>query len=228
VVKRAGRAWAGAATGSEPFEVSGLPDATVPIRLDVHFLAPDSLSVISDIDDTIRASHVHARSALLRGTFVDPFQAVHGMADVYRAWSRGGAQFHYVSATPWQLDVPIAAFLEAQAFPKGSFHLRDFRWRDRSFFSVLRSPHRYKLRSIEPLLQRLPRRRFVLIGDSGQQDPRSIRRAGAPIPASDSTHLHPRRRSIDDGPIPWRVRRCRSEIVGRFHRSGVAANRTAD
>jgi phosphatidate phosphatase APP1 len=145
--------------------------ASAPARLDVHFLAPDGLSVISDIDDTIRVSHVHERAALLRGTFVEPFRAVEGMADVYRRWNKSGAQFHYLSATPWQLYVPIAAFLDTHGFPKGTFQLRDFRWRDRSLLNVFASPHRYKKRSIEMLLRQLPRRRFVLVGDSGQRDP---------------------------------------------------------
>lgn len=131
--------------------------------LEIHFLAPDGLSVISDIDDTIRVSHVRDR------TFVEPFRPVEGMADLYRAWSRCGAQFHYLSATPWQLYAPIAAFADTHGFPKGTFHLRDFRWRDRS--NVFSSPDRYKLRTIEPLLRQLPRRRFVLAGDSGQRDP---------------------------------------------------------
>jgi hypothetical protein len=139
--------------------------------LDIHFLTPEGVSVISDIDDTIRVSHVHKRAALLRGTFVEPFRAVHGMADVYRAWSASGAQFHYLSATPWQLYVPIAAFFDRHGFPKGTFHLRDFRWRDRSVLNVLSSPERYKRRTIEPLLQQLPQRTFVLVGDSGQHDP---------------------------------------------------------
>ena len=145
--------------------------STEATPLEIHFLAPDGLSVISDIDDTIRISHVHDRAALLRGTFVEPFQPVEGMADLYRAWSRNGAQFHYLSATPWQLYAPIAAFADTHGFPKGTFHLRDFRWKDRSFFNVFASPDRYKMRTIEPLLRQLPRRRFVLAGDSGQRDP---------------------------------------------------------
>jgi phosphatidate phosphatase APP1 len=152
-----------------PCEITWVSQPTTP--LEIHFLAPDGLSVITDIDDTIRVSHVRDRAALLRGTFVEPFRPVPGMADLYRAWSACGAQFHYLSATPWQLYVPIAAFADTHGFPKGTFHLRDFRWRDRSFFNVFASPDRYKLRTIEPLLKQLPRRRFVLAGDSGQHDP---------------------------------------------------------
>ena len=145
--------------------------SAAPTPVEIHYLAPDGLSVISDIDDTIRVSHVHNRTALLRGTFLEPFRPVDGMSSVYRAWGACGAQFHYVSATPWQLYMPIAAFIDAHGFPKGTFHLRDFRWRDRTLFNVFSSPERFKLRGIEPLLRQLPQRRFVLVGDSGQHDP---------------------------------------------------------
>jgi uncharacterized protein DUF2183 len=156
----------------KPCEVSWtLKSSSAPTPLDIHFLAQDGLSVISDIDDTIRISHVRRKGALLRGTFLEPFRAVDGMAGVFRAWSRCGAQFHYLSATPWQLYVPVAAFVDAHGFPKGTFHLRDFRWKDRTILNVLASPDRYKRRTIEPLLRQLPQRRFVLVGDSGQHDP---------------------------------------------------------
>jgi len=154
-----------------------LPADRVPLRpvaptsIEIHFLTAEGLSVISDIDDTIRLSGVADRAALLRGTFVEPFEAVPGMAGIYNAWARSGAQFHYVSATPWQLYLPIAAFLDANNFPKGTFHLKDFRWHDRTFFNLFASVDRYKRSQIEPLLKRLPKRRFVLVGDSGQRDP---------------------------------------------------------
>jgi phosphatidate phosphatase APP1 len=94
------------------------------------------------------------------------------MADAYRRWAASsGAQFHYVSATPWQLYVPLAEFIGASTFPRGTFHLKDFRWHDRTFFSLLAAPDRFKVKTIEPLMKRLPHRRFVLVGDSGQKDP---------------------------------------------------------
>jgi phosphatidate phosphatase APP1 len=51
---------------------------------EVHVLEPTGISVISDIDDTIKVSHVTDRKALLRNTFLKPFQPVEGMAEVYR------------------------------------------------------------------------------------------------------------------------------------------------
>jgi hypothetical protein len=137
----------------------------------VHLLEPTGISVISDIDDTIKISEVADRRALLMNTFARPFQAVAGMAVLYKSWEKAGAQFHYVSASPWQLYPPLAEFQEANGFPTGTFHLKEFRWKDRSFFDLFDSPEKYKLGVIEPLLRRFPNRRFILVGDSGEKDP---------------------------------------------------------
>jgi hypothetical protein len=139
---------------------------------EVHLLAETGLSVISDIDDTIKVSQVRDRQELLRNTFCRPFKPVPGMAAVYQGWAQtNGAQFHYVSASPWQLYVPLAEFVQSQGFPAGTFHLKNFRVKDGTFLALFASPERYKPGVIEPLLERYPKRRFVLVGDSGEQDP---------------------------------------------------------
>jgi len=153
-------------------------------RLDVHCLERDGVSVVSDIDDTIRVSHVGDRDALLRTTFLERFKPVDGMAEVFRAWAeRSGARFHYVSATPWQLYVPLAGFIEAHGFPRGTVHLKDFRWRDRTFFNLFAPPDRFKLASMAALLNRLPGRRFVLVGDSSERDPEVFGQLARDYPA---------------------------------------------
>jgi phosphatidate phosphatase APP1 len=94
------------------------------------------------------------------------------MAALYQHWrQRDGASFHYVSASPWQLYVPLEEFTRSNAFPMGSFHLKEFRWRGERFLNRFASPEDYKIRTIEPLLQAAPRRRLVLVGDSGERDP---------------------------------------------------------
>jgi hypothetical protein len=139
---------------------------------EVHLVSEIGLSVISDIDDTIKISQVLDRGQLLRNTFCRPFQPVPGMAAVYEAWARTNeAAFHYVSASPWQLYRPLAEFVRDHGFPAGTFHLRDFRIRDGSFLAALLSPEHYKPGVIRPLLERFPQRRFVLVGDSGEKDP---------------------------------------------------------
>src|ERR1051326_6865906 len=139
---------------------------------EVYLINETGLSVISDIDDTIKISEVLDRKALVRNTFCRPFQPVPGMADLYRRWARtAGAQFHYVSASPWQLYPPLDDFIRSNNFPEGSFHLKLFRIKDKTFFDLFRSPERYKLAVLEPMLERFPNRRFVLVGDSGEKDP---------------------------------------------------------
>jgi len=139
---------------------------------EIHLLEPSGISVISDIDDTIKISEVTDKKALLRNTFTKAFEPVPGMAEVYRDWSsRINAQFHYVSASPWQLYVPLAEFVRAEGFPEGTFHLKPFRVKDETFFELFKSPENYKAGVIEPLFKRFPKRRFVLVGDSGERDP---------------------------------------------------------
>jgi phosphatidate phosphatase APP1 len=139
---------------------------------EVHFLEATGVSVISDIDDTIKISRINDRKELLRKTFVEPFAPVPGMALAFQSWATNvGARFHYVSASPWQLYQPLAEFVASNGFPAGTFHLKHFRWKDEDLFSLFSSPNSYKPAVIEPLLKRFPQRRFVLVGDSGEQDP---------------------------------------------------------
>jgi len=139
---------------------------------EVHLLEDHGLSVISDIDDTIKISQVRDRDALVKNTFVRPFQPIPEMAALYQSWAgKFGAQFHYVSASPWQLYPALAGFTRSNGFPAGTFHLKQFRVKDESFFDLFASPERYKPGVIEPMLRRFPNRRFVLVGDSGEKDP---------------------------------------------------------
>lgn len=135
-------------------------------------LLPESgISVISDIDDTIKHTGAHSRRELLANTFLREFQTVDGMASLYQKWAAQGAAFHYVSASPWQLFRPLYELCESSGFPAGSFHLRSFRLRDHMLRRVLVFRRHGKSRVIRSILEKFPKRRFVLVGDSGEKDP---------------------------------------------------------
>lgn len=156
----------------KPFTVVLPPGDARVFRGQVELIEDTGFSVISDIDDTIKVSEVADKKKLLRNTFLRPYVAVAGMAEVYSAWAgQSGASFHYVSASPWQLYVPLAQFLETAGFPRGTFHLKLFRWKDESFFNLFASPETQKLAVIEEILATFPHRQFVLAGDSGEKDP---------------------------------------------------------
>ncbi len=138
----------------------------------IQLVDKNGISVISDIDDTIKISEVRDKKALLANTFIHPFQPVPDMATLYKSWQkRGNVTFHYVSASPWQLYQPLANFLKDNGFPMGSFHLRLFRWKDSSFFDFFKSSRPHKIKTIKSLIDCCMERRFILVGDSGENDP---------------------------------------------------------
>ena len=162
----------GATNGVMTFQASVDARSKRRFPLEIHFVEDTGWSVISDIDDTIKISEVRDRDALLRNTFCRPFKPVPGMSEVYREWaSSRGARFHYVTASPWQLYLPLSEFTRSNDFPAGTFHMKQFRAKDTSVFSLFTSPERYKPGVIEPLLRQFPKRQFVLVGDSGEKDP---------------------------------------------------------
>ena len=136
-----------------------------------QLLARQGLSIISDIDDTIKISNVLDKHELLANTFLREFQPVPGMARQYQKWASDGASFHYLSSSPWQLYPSLSEFIDRHGFPMGSFHLNNFRMKDKSFFSLFQSAQKTKPPRIEEILNRYRQRSFILIGDSGEKDP---------------------------------------------------------
>jgi phosphatidate phosphatase APP1 len=132
---------------------------------------PRGLSVISDVDDTVRVSNVLDRRKLIDSTFYRVFEAAPGMADLYRRWAGQGAAFHWLSASPWQLYPALLQFQADEKFPPAVMHLNRFRVKDSSFWSLMTGPLRSKPPMIDAILGQFPGRRFILVGDSGQKDP---------------------------------------------------------
>jgi phosphatidate phosphatase APP1 len=141
----------------------------------VHIVGQRGLSVISDIDDTIKLTEATSRRQMLANTFLRPFEVVEGMAELYRQWHAQGADFHYVSSSPWQLYQSLAELCSDGNFPAGSMHLRYFRMRDEMFRRWRPVRNNTKVGIIAAILKALPDRRYVLVGDSGEKDPEIYR-----------------------------------------------------
>ena len=135
-------------------------------------LVPASgLSVISDIDDTVKITEVRNQQQMLLNTFVRAFKAVPGMAEHYRNLARNRqTRFHYLSSSPIQLLPALAGFLRDAGFPLGSMHLRESTtWQ--TLIPGSGESRAHKLAAIAQLVEDFPLRRFLLIGDSGELDP---------------------------------------------------------
>lgn len=141
------------------------------IEGEVHLVEPSGLSVISDIDDTVKISNVTDTKKLLEYTFLLDFEAALGMADQYREWSATNVSFHFVSSSPWQLYPPLTEFLDAAGFPWATLSLKSMRFRDETFFDLFKKGTETKPAAIEKILAAYPDRDFILVGDSGEQDP---------------------------------------------------------
>jgi len=137
----------------------------------VRLVPPTGTSVISDIDDTVKISGVLDKKTLLDYTFLREFEAAPGMAGQYRGWATDDVSFHFVSSSPWQLYTPLDEFLETSGFPWATYNLKAVRFRDETFLDLFKKGTDTKPGVIKSILNRYPHRKFVLVGDSGEQDP---------------------------------------------------------
>jgi Uncharacterized conserved protein (DUF2183) len=137
----------------------------------ILLVQPAGISVISDIDDTIKISDVLDQAKLFDATFYKDFAAVPGMASLYEGWARKGAAVHFVSSSPWHLYAPLREMLNQAGFPVATLDLKQIRLKDSSILDLLKDASKTKPPQIEALLAAYPQRRFVLVGDSGELDP---------------------------------------------------------
>ena len=135
-----------------------------------RYLPPDGVIIVSDIDDTIKITNVNDRKKMLENTFLKPFRSVGGMSDLYRSWETEGADFFYLSASPWQLYEPITQFLSDENFPEGLMQMKTFDLPS-GVKTIFDSAVKIKIPALRKLMKSFPDRRFILIGDSGEMDP---------------------------------------------------------
>jgi len=131
---------------------------------------PGRLTIVSDIDDTIKITEVLDKRAMLRNTFLNEFKSVAGMEDAFRAFkTRHSVKFIYLSSSPWQLHPSLKAFLEN--FPDGwNVILQKMACQDvPSLVEFLRDSSEYKIGELRRIFA--SGGEFVLIGDEGERDP---------------------------------------------------------
>jgi phosphoserine phosphatase len=136
-----------------------------------QLIQPHGVTVLSDVDDTIKISAVQDRLELLRNTFAREPKATAGAAAAFRAWRSRGAKVHFLSGSPWHLYPLFDELLASKDFPAASFDLRQYRIKNITQLYHLADTVAFKTAVIKRLLKQFPQRSFVMIGDSGQHDP---------------------------------------------------------
>jgi phosphatidate phosphatase APP1 len=129
--------------------------------------------VISDLDDTVVRS---TATSVLKMAWIVLRNNAHtrlpfeGAAAFYRALQSGADSnsfnpIFYLSSSPWNLYDMLEDFLDVHGFPPGPLFLKD--WSP----TVLGKHRDHKMGVIRRLLRTYEDLPFVLIGDSGEEDP---------------------------------------------------------
>ena len=134
---------------------------------------------ISDIDDTFLISH---SSNLRKRLFVlftqnartrKPFEGVvrhYQLLAGSNTTPEAPNPFFYVSSSEWNLYDYILEFTRVNNIPQGVFLLNQLK-RFQQLLKTGQNHHMTKFTRIARILESYPRQRFVLLGDSSQQDP---------------------------------------------------------
>lgn len=157
--------WADGSVGLRG-EYRGVNDSHVA-PLIVRVPGPSArFGIVSDIDDTILQTGVQRVGHMIRQTLTGsaltrtPFP---GAAQLYRDLEAGVNPVFYVSSSPWNLHGFLLAFLRHRGFPIGPILLRDLLGTAGG-----REQKADRIREVLDLHAGLP---FILIGDSGEEDP---------------------------------------------------------
>lgn len=159
-----------AALSFAPTHVRVLASEDLCAAKPIEIIDPVGISVISDIDDTVKHSAITSGAKeMFRNTFVRELGelTVEGVSDWYQQLAERGVGFHYVSNAPWQLYPLLEKYFKMVGLPPGSFHLKQYTGMLQGIFEPTAERKRGAL---EQILRDFPERKFILVGDSGEAD----------------------------------------------------------
>ncbi|KAL5359944.1 hypothetical protein BJX96DRAFT_149406 [Aspergillus floccosus] len=153
-----------------PTHIRALASEDLSAVKEVEVIEPSGVSLISDIDDTVKHSAIaNGAKEIFRNTFVRELSelTVDGVADWYNKLAKMGVDIHYVSNAPWQLYPLLERYFKLVGLPPGSVHLKSYSGMLQGIFEPTSERKRG---SLEQILRDFPERKFILVGDSGEAD----------------------------------------------------------
>ncbi|KAF7561853.1 hypothetical protein G7046_g2278 [Stylonectria norvegica] len=153
-----------------PTHVRVLANENLSATQEVKVIEPTGISLISDIDDTIKRSNISGGAKeIFRNTFVRDLHdlTVEGVTEWYNRMYELGVSIHYCSNSPWQLFPVLASYFKLTGLPPGSLHLKQYSGMLQGIFEPVAER---KKSTLNRLLRDFPQRKFLLIGDSGEAD----------------------------------------------------------
>lgn len=170
--------------------IDGISPTAQKVKSTANVLIPPAdaeYGIISDIDDTVVKTSATNLLSMARNTF---FHNAHtrlpfaGISEFYKSLQLGrngrrNNPFFYVSSSPWNLYDLLVDFLDLNEIPEGPLLLRDFGLNENKKSDSHMS---HKFKEIKNILEAYPHLNFVLIGDSGQEDPKIYREVVSKYP----------------------------------------------
>ncbi|KAH8879132.1 actin patch protein 1 [Thozetella sp. PMI_491] len=153
-----------------PTHVRVLANENLSATEKIQLIEPRGISLISDIDDTIKHSNISLGAReIFRNTFIRDLAdlTVDGVQEWYNKLHDLGVRMHYCSNSPWQLFPVIATFFHIAGLPPGSIHLKQYSGMLQGIFEPVAER---KKGTLEKILRDFPQRKFLLVGDSGEAD----------------------------------------------------------
>ncbi|KAI2636546.1 actin patch protein 1 [Hypomontagnella submonticulosa] len=153
-----------------PTHVRVLANENLSCTEPVQIIEPKGVSLISDIDDTIKRSSISlGTKEIFRNTFVRELHdlTIDGVKEWYNTLDSLGVRIHYCSNSPWQLYPVLATYLKLAGLPPGSLHLKRYAGMLQGIFEPVAER---KKGTLEKIMKDFPERRFLLVGDSGEAD----------------------------------------------------------
>lgn len=152
--------------------VSLVLDPSILQTIPLEIVDQKGVSVITDIDDTIRLTGVLGdKREVFRNIFAKPYSscAIPGVVQWFKELhDTYKCPIHYVSNSPWQVFNVVYGFMSYFDFPISSIHLRQY---SGNLLASFTQPSAERKRpSLVALLNDFPDRRFILVGDTGEQD----------------------------------------------------------
>ncbi|KAG9248296.1 hypothetical protein BJ878DRAFT_62907 [Calycina marina] len=153
-----------------PTHVRVLASERLSATEEVKVTQPKGVSVISDVDDTIKHSSIGSGAReIFRNAFIRELAdlTIEGVKEWYNTMYDMGVGFHFVSNSPWQLFPVLVSFFQIAGLPPGSYHLKQYTGMLQGIFEPVAER---KKGTLTKIMKDFPERRFILIGDSGEAD----------------------------------------------------------
>jgi phosphatidate phosphatase APP1 len=153
-----------------PTHVRVLASEHLSTTEEVKITEPKGVSIISDVDDTIKHSSIGGGAReIFRNAFIRDLAdlTIQGVREWYNTMYDMGVGIHYVSNSPWQLFPVLVSFFRKAGLPPGSYHLKQYSGMLQGIFEPVAER---KKGTLEKIMRDFPERRFILIGDSGEAD----------------------------------------------------------